>query len=1361
MTWFRPRTESTEGPLRDIRYYRNLTHYPRHEQYQNLAKEFFELPPTAAMMSAVINQLKSQGFVQEKKELLRRPDRLIWRHRFTCHFDQNRLQITGEGFSPTASYTAAFMGFMYQLHVFGWLRRLFEQDEIREAVDRQKRLFAWSPEDIDAKMHIHNFAARYMVTPEVVVAEHLDNLFEAVVMIPQTNWIARVTAEEARKAEFLAYAALKDQIEQDFLLQGQQIDLKDNSHVNLDNCREILSLYKNKQAFGHFQKLDENVPGPEEATWKSLRLFWDHRPLSRFHEMPTRKEADVLAALEAAVRLVKEHPILLQEYHEITKDSRGFMPKRISPKFASLNPDVVFTLAECVDAAKDTDLDAFQLEKHEPGYKPSVIKRRKGLDLGGSANAYRSVAQSLAARSDELRQQHELDMDKPHMKDIMAARARLPIYQHKAQILAMVKNHDQCIVVGSTGSGKSTQVPQLILDDAIAEGRGALCNVFCTQPRRISSVALALTVCNERDRDLGDVVGYRIGGDYYNFSKKGGSITYCTTELLANELERAEEELPHDVSHIIIDEIHERSADLDRLLSVVKLTFSKRLALGLKVPKLVLMSATVESDLFERYFEMVSQDGTIIRPPYLNVPGRVYETTTKFLDQFEDQLSPEIYQAVDRTGEQKSFPSRLDGGLPPAIAKPKQAIQWESAKHAITQRLVWQDSINAVAATIVHIVESTEHGAILAFVPGAHEIRLVHQALLKQKRIDLGDASKFEILMLHRYNPADLAKALDESPKAVRRIMISTNIAETSITFPNVEFVVDSGLQRSTAISHIAPVELLEDHRISRASVLQRAGRAGRTRPGHYYGAFSQETMQNLDIFPNSYVFNNERVQKIYLRAKVHFPSVPIQEVFDSYLQPIPTEMVQSAENRLRAMGGLTQDNEVSMIGYSLYRTTLEPAMARMVLLGLLFKCVDRAILLAVLLSTKVSIFDEVNFNNASPTARRATAERFSEGTRSDLLSQMRAFEEYRLLATNDAAGAREWATQNCISHNHFEQVQLRVEAVKRNLYKVGFFKHRQAMHFYNQASNNVILLKMLICAGLYPNVAAHQKHDLFVTYQALAVRPSPSSIAWSGDYTKPETRQQTQQELVGSICCYRRLLSAKSGTGKPFMGDLTHISPLMLALFAQNVKSDPKHHNQLLIDDSIPLKFSGDTEAATTFLDFKRTWDVALLSELQRIAQMWSKDSRKMFTRGVTDIIIGAVQELLEYEDGQAKRREGDVGSFMLSDERTERLADINASLKTRDDLNAAVPDQTGFVPNDMPICSICGQDHLAKYCPDKTIDPGSPKDQSFGQRPLTAWDPSAEEDTAAAWTPTGSESDDSASDDELAEFPSELDHR
>merc|ERR1711881_166848 len=254
---------------------------------------------------------------------------------------------------------------------------------------------------------------------------------------------------------------------------------------------------------------------------------------------------------------------------------------------------------------------------------------------------------------------------------------------------------------------------------------------------------------------------------------------------------------------------------------------------------------------------------------------------------------------------------------------------------------------------------------------------------------------------------------------------------------------------------------------------------------------------------------------------------------------------------------------------------------------------------------------------------------------------------------------------------------------------------------------------------------------------------------------------------LIGTVHCYRRLFVGKTTSRRDYMGDITTVSPLMLALFSPNVKASPDKHNHLMIDDSIPLQFSGAAKAASTFLEFKKVWDVALLTGMQKVADNWSseKDKRVVYKRGITEVILSAAQELLQYEEGQAKRREEDVNKFLLKEkqERDEGIPNGDkkfqkASKYTRPARNDRSRYTIDKSSRSSLVCSICGQrGHEYDDCPRSQATSSGPTTISQNVRPAwdMAWGPATEESKEPApWSPTFEPEKEEGN--ELSELPS-----
>jgi hypothetical protein len=299
----------------------------------------------------------------------------------------------------------------------------------------------------------------------------------------------------------------------------------------------------------------------------------------------------------------------------------------------------------------------------------------------------------------------------------------------------------------------------------------------------------------------------------------------------------------------------------------------------------------------------------------------------------------------------------------------------------------------------------------------------------------------------------------------------------------------------------------------------------------------------------------------------------------------------------------------------------------------------------------------------------------------------------------------------------------------------------------------------MIMCAGLYPNFAVQQKGLHFVAHQEFAVKPSRDSVFLSGDSANPETSEDTKKAIASAIFCYKSLYVSKSGSNKYYVGGLTPISPLMLALFSSNVKLRSDKFNQMQIEDSIPLQFTGAPGGAAVFLEFKRVFDTALLAGLQNICEIWPRDRRKVLRTGLYDIILRAALELLKYEEGQSQRRAGDVGQFSLGPEKDDDWSaqEPRTVATTWKPIGAVHPEnQEG--PEEVIVCAICGQPgHEYDDCT-RNSDSSQTSENTIRTDQLAPWDPSAgTSDTAAVWNPNAIDEEDQ----ELLELPGDMDYR
>ncbi|XP_048452932.1 ATP-dependent RNA helicase DHX29 [Rhincodon typus] len=433
---------------------------------------------------------------------------------------------------------------------------------------------------------------------------------------------------------------------------------------------------------------------------------------------------------------------------------------------------------------------------------------------------------------------------------LLKERQLLPVFQHRTQILETLRRHRVVVVAGETGSGKSTQIPQFILDDLLSSDT-TQCNIICTQPRRISAVSLATRVCEELGCEEGPGGKNSLCGYQIRLESKIGELCkllYCTTGVLLRKLQ-------HDaflttVSHVIVDEVHERSVQSDFLLIILKELMQKRSNLNL-----ILMSATVDSDKFARYFGHC---------PVINIPGRIYPVQVYHLEEVVEETGyvlekdSEYCQRLLEEEEEINVTVTGKGGKTfqhqeylVKGARPENNLVLDLDKyssrtcHAIQYMHPTKINMDLILDLINFLDKSAPFravdGAVLVFLPGLAHIQQLYDLLTTDKRFQ--DRKRYKVIALHSIlSSQDQAAAFTVPPQGVRKIVLATNIAETGITIPDVVFVIDSGKTKENRYHESSQMSSLVETFISKANALQRQGRAGRIREGFCFRLYTQES---------------------------------------------------------------------------------------------------------------------------------------------------------------------------------------------------------------------------------------------------------------------------------------------------------------------------------------------------------------------------------------------------------------------------------------------------------------------------------------------------------------------------------------
>ena len=366
---------------------------------------------------------------------------------------------------------------------------------------------------------------------------------------------------------------------------------------------------------------------------------------------------------------------------------------------------------------------------------------------------------------------------------MLKQRSGLPIWGFRNQLLMAIDTHQVVIICGETGCGKSTQVPALILEHELSSARS--CRIYCTEPRRISAISLARRVSEELGELKGDIgtsrslVGYAIRLE--SCITAATRLVYATTGIVMRMLERRND--LEDVTHLILDEVHERTIDSDFLLIVLRKLMVRQP--GLKV---ILMSATVNAEQFSKY---------LAGAPIVNVPGRTYPVETRYL---EDVIETTSYRIVkDATGAQSQLeedddedaliekPVRSDPNTSlQAYSKNTRLILSQFDEYHINYDLI----LNLLEVIATESVYTDYSKAILVFLPGIAEIRRLNDMLGGHPKFSKG----WYIYPLHSsIATEEQENAFLVPPAGIRKIVLATNIAETGVTIPDVTCVVDTG----------------------------------------------------------------------------------------------------------------------------------------------------------------------------------------------------------------------------------------------------------------------------------------------------------------------------------------------------------------------------------------------------------------------------------------------------------------------------------------------------------------------------------------------------------------------------------------
>lgn len=557
-------------------------------------------------------------------------------------------------------------------------------------------------------------------------------------------------------------------------------------------------------------------------------------------------------------------------------------------------------------------------------------RRRRHHHNSNAAETTPEEAQQITEKVAQLEESGEINpyTNKPYSKNyykILETRMKLPVYERKDEIIEAVRNSKVTIIEGSTGSGKTTQIPRFLLEANIIDPSQ---KIVCTQPRRVAAINVASRVADEMDIELGAEVGYCVRFDAKETSKT--RLTYMTDGLLMREFVIDPNVTKYGI--IIIDEAHERTINSDIIIGLLKRLVNKRDDL-----KVVVMSATLEATKFQRFFDNITDDSEPCVTPHIVVPGRLHKVVKVYT---EAAVPNYLNEAVSRT---------LD----------------------------------------IHF--NQPEGDILLFLTGEEEIESTCDRLRAEisGQTHSTGMSAYVLPLYASLPPQEQAKVFKPAKYPnTRKIIVSTNIAETSVTIDGVVYVIDPGMVKQNTYNPERRMSSLLVVPISKAAAVQRAGRAGRTRRGICYRLYTQETFEKElqeQTTPEIQRSDLASVLLLMLAAGIfdimHFP----------FIDPPEYKLVKSSIEELYFLGAVDIQGNLTEKGRLMSLIPIEPKLAAALISSKDFNCtVEMATIVAMLSEQGQPFMRPVKESAMADAAHRPFKCGFS-----DHISLLRCFNEF------------------------------------------------------------------------------------------------------------------------------------------------------------------------------------------------------------------------------------------------------------------------------------------------------------------------------------------------------------------------------
>ncbi|TDZ15615.1 Pre-mRNA-splicing factor ATP-dependent RNA helicase prp22 [Colletotrichum orbiculare MAFF 240422] len=570
---------------------------------------------------------------------------------------------------------------------------------------------------------------------------------------------------------------------------------------------------------------------------------------------------------------------------------------------------------------------------------------------------------------------------------IKEQRESLPVFHFRRKFLDAVREHQVLVVIGETGSGKTTQLTQYLAEDGFAND-GV---IGCTQPRRVAAMSVAKRVAEEVGTPLGEAVGYTIR--FEDRTSPATRIKYMTDGMLQREI-LVDPDLRR-YSVIMLDEAHERTISTDVLFALLKKTMKRR-----KDLKVIATSATLDADKFSSYF-----DGC----PIFTIPGRTFPVEVLYSRESES------------------------------------------------------DYLDAALQTVMEIHLNELPGDILLFLTGQEEIDTACEILYERMKA-LGKTPAGELIILPVYSalPNEMqSRIFDPAPPGCRKVVIATNIAETSITIDNIYFVVDPGFVKQNAYDPKLGMDSLVVTPISQAQANQRAGRAGRTGPGKCFRLYTEAAYQSEMLPTTIPEIQRQNLSHVILMLK----AMGINDLlhFD-FMDPPPINTMLTALEELYALSALDDEGLLTRLGRKMADFPMEPSLAKVLIISIDMKCSAEMLIIVAMLNLP-NVFYRPKEKQSQADQKKA---KFHD-PHGDHLTLLNVYNSWK-----QSGFSSPWCFENFIQARSMK----RAKDVLDQLVKI-MDRYR---HPVISCGRNTQIVRQVLCSGFFRNAARKDPQEGYKT---------------------------------------------------------------------------------------------------------------------------------------------------------------------------------------------------------------------------------------------------------------------------------------